>query len=105
MPWILSGSWYSALLTYFVFLAFSFLAGMWFGLVYARFKVIGMVLLTAFIVLVLLAAAVIISWTHSWAAFGRYVSGLGVTAFIGVVVAISLIVVLAGYGTIRRITV
>ena len=59
----------------------------------------------AAIILVLLAAAAIINWTDGWAGFGRYVSGLDVTGFVAAVVGISLLIVVAGYGTIRRITV
>jgi hypothetical protein len=53
VPWIMDGPWYQAWLTSFVLLVLFFLYGMWYGLVYRRWNVPG---LLAFIAAQVLAA-------------------------------------------------
>lgn len=105
VPWILDGAWYTTWLTSFVVLVLMFLYGMWFGLVYRRRAVLGSVLLAAGQVLVLLAAAVLITMTNSWPAVGEFFTTLSVLGFVGVLALLAAALGAGGFATMRRVTV
>ena len=66
VPWIMDGPWYQTWLTSFVLLVVFFLYGMWYGLVFRRWSVPGLVAFVAAQILVALLAVVAVSTTHSW---------------------------------------
>ncbi len=105
IPWLLTGTWYAALITNFVVLVFCWLAGMWVGLVYSRFKVPGLLVLGAGIALLVLAIVAVISLTGDWSAVGRFFSGVTPLGVIGLVAVVAVLLGVLGYGTMRRITV
>lgn len=105
IPWLIDSSWYAALLTNFVLLIFSWLAGMWFGLLYSRFKVPGLLIFGAVLALVVLALVALISWTGAWAAVGRFFAGVTPVGVVGLMALIAVVLGLGGYSTMRHITV
>ena len=105
VPWIMDGPWYQTWLSSFVLLVLFFLYGMWYGLVFRRWNVTGLV---AFIAAQLLAAVVVIvavSATHNWAATGHFFTTLTAPALTGVLAALAVALGLGGLTTIRRVTV
>ncbi len=105
IPWILDGSWYQVLLTDFVLLSLVFLFGLWFGLIYRRFALIGSVAFFAGITVVLLLAALLITWQQAWSRVWEFLVDLNIVGASLLVAAVAVAVTLGGYLTIRRITV
>jgi len=105
VPWIFDGAWYLTWLTAFVLLVLVFVYGMWCGLVYRRWNVVGLVAFVAAQVLVLLAGAVAITWTHAWPGVGDFFTTLSVLGFTGVLAVLVAALALGGFTTMRRVTV
>src|SRR5262249_56269055 len=76
VPWIMDGPWYQTWVTSFVLLVLFFLYGMWYGLVYRRWSLVGLVAFIAAQVLVALAVVVVVTLTHNWTAFGHFFTTL-----------------------------
>ena len=68
----MDGPWYQTWLTSFVLLVLFFGYGMWYGLVYRRWSLPGLVAFIAAQILVALGVAVVVSLTHNWAAVGQF---------------------------------
>ncbi|EME58453.1 hypothetical protein [Amycolatopsis decaplanina] len=105
VPWLLDGPWYLTLLTAFVSLTLMFLYGMWYGLIYRRASVVGVVLFAAAQVLVLLGVVLLLSWTDSWSKLGTFFSTLTVGGLTGVLAVLVAIAGAGGFATMRRVTV
>jgi hypothetical protein len=105
VPWILDGPWYQTWVTSFVLLVLFFLYGMWYGLVYRRWNLIGMLTFVAAQMLVVLAVAAVLTLTHGWTAFGHFVTTMRSPAMTGVLAAFSVALGFGGLGTIRRATI
>src|SRR5215831_9817577 len=105
VPWIMDGPWYQTWLTSFVLLVLFFLYGMWYGLVFRRWNVLGLVVFIAAQVLAVLAAIVPVSMTHNWPAVGDFITALTALALTGVLTALAVALGLGGYTTIRRVTI
>ena len=105
VPWIMDGPWYVTWLTSFVLLVFFFWYGMWYGLVYRRWNVIGLVAFIAAQLLVVLAVIVAVSATSNWAAVGHFFTTLTAPALTGVLAAVAVALGLGGLTTIRRVTI
>jgi hypothetical protein len=105
VPWILDGPWYQVLLTNFVLMSLVFLFGLWAGLIYRRFALVGSVVFFAAITLVLVGAALLITWWQAWPQVGRFLVDLNILAASLLVALIAVVASLGGYLTIRRITV
>jgi hypothetical protein len=102
---ILNGHWYLTWLTCFVGLVLMFVYGMWFGLVYRRWNFSGLVLFVATQIVVLLAAALAITWAHVWNGTGHFFTSLSAVGVTGVLAAVALLLIAGGLGTLRRVTV
>lgn len=105
VPWIMNGPWYQTWVTSFVLLVLFFLYGMWYGLVYRRWNLVG---LLAFAVAQMLAALAVVgglALTHGWTAFGHFFTTVHAPALTGVLAAITIALGLGGFATIRRVTV
>src|SRR5262249_52437448 len=76
VAWIMDGPWYQTWLTSFVLLVLFFWYGMWYGLVYRRWNVVGLVAFIAAQVLVVLAVVVAVSTTGNWADVGHFFTPL-----------------------------
>ncbi|WP_037311486.1 hypothetical protein [Amycolatopsis orientalis] len=105
VPWLLDGSWYLTLLTSFVLLALMFVYGMWYGLIYRRAAVVGVVLFSAAQVLVALGGVLVLSWTDSWSKLGAFFSTLTVGGMTGVLALLVCVAGAGGFATMRRVTV
>ena len=105
VPWILDGSWYLNLLTAFVFLTLMFVYGMWYGLIYRRASVLGVVLFAAAQALVLLGGVLLLSWTDSWSKLGTFFSTLTVGGVTGILAILVGVAAAGGFATMRRVTV
>lgn len=105
VPWILDGPWYQIWITNFALLAVVFLVGLWLGLIYRRFGLTGSVLAYAALSLMVVAAAMLITWRQAWPALGNFLVNLNVLAASGLVLLLGVVVAAGGYLTIRRITV
>ena len=105
IPWIMDGPWYQTWLTSFVLLVLFFLYGMWYGLVYRRWSLLGLVTFIGAQMLAALAVVVAVSLTSNWHAFGHFFAALTVPALTGVLAALALTMGLGGLSTIRRVTI
>jgi hypothetical protein len=105
VPWIMDGPWYQTWLTSFVLLVLFFLYGMWYGLVYRRWNLVGLVAFIAAQVLAALVVIVAVSTTHNWAAVGHFLTTLTALALTGVLAALAAALGLGGLTTIRRVTI
>ena len=105
VPYILSGPWYLTWLTAAVALALLFVYGMWFGIVYRRWHLTGLLAFTAAQVTVLLLAAVLITWSRAWTGTGHFFTALSAPGLTGLFAALAAALLAGGYVTIRRATI
>jgi hypothetical protein len=105
VPYLLQGPWYQTWLTSFVALTLLFVYGMWFGLVSRRWGLIGVVSFGAAQVIVLLVGAVLATWTHAWHDIGHFFAVLSATGLTGLLAALTLVLFVGGFATMRRVTV
>lgn len=105
VPYILDGSWYVTWLTSFVGLMLLFVYGLWFGLVYRRWGLVGLVAFVAAQISVLVAGAVVVTWTDAWHAVGHFFTALSADGLTGLLAALTAVLFAAGFTTMRRLTV
>ena len=105
LPYILDGPWYITWLTSFVGLVLLFAYGMWFAIVYRRWRLIGTLTFIAAQITVLLAVAAAITLAHAWTGFERFFPALTAAGVTGLLAALAALLLTGGYATIRRITV
>jgi hypothetical protein len=97
VPYLLNGAWYATWLTAAVGLFAVFVYGMWYGIVYNRWGLLGTVAFIAAQALVIVAGVVVATSGH-WHAL----TALGLT---GVIAALTVLLLAGGHATIRRATV
>ena len=102
VPWILDGPWYQTWLTSFVLLVLFFAYGMWYGLVYRRWSLVGLLMFAAAQMLAALAVVAVLTLTHDWTAFGHFFTTVRAPALTGVLAVLAIALGLGGFGTIRR---
>src|ERR1035441_4252730 len=105
VAYLLAGPWYLTWLTSFVGLALMFIYGMWFGLVYRRWDLTGLLATIAALGIVLAAGVVITSHAHAWPAIGRFFTTVSAAGLTGLLAAHAVVPLAAGYATMRRVTV
>jgi hypothetical protein len=105
VPYLLNGPWYLTWLTSFVGLALLFVYGMWFGIVYRRWNLFGILTFIAAQVTVLLAAALVVTWAHGWAGVGHFFTGLTAAGLTGLLAVLAVALLAGGHATIRHATV
>ena len=105
IPWIMDGPWYETWLTSFVLLVAFVLYGMWYGLVFRRWSLPGLVAFIAAQIVVGLLAVVAVSATHSWSGVGHFFTTVTALALTGVLAVIALAMGFGGLGTVRRVTI
>ena len=105
VPWIMDGPWYETWLTSFVLLVAFFLYGMWYGLVFRRWSLPGLVVFIAAQILVALLVVVAVSATHNWSAVGQFFGTVTALALTGVLAAVAAAMGLGGFTTMRRVTI
>jgi hypothetical protein len=105
VAWIMDGPWYQTWLMSFVLLVLFFLYGMWYGLVWRRWNLIGLVAFIAAQLVVVLVVVVAVSRTSSWSAFGHFFVTITAPTLTGVLAALTVALGLGGLATIRRVTI
>jgi hypothetical protein len=105
VPYLLNGPWYLTWLTSFVLLALTFVYGTWFGLVYRRWNLIGLLAFAAAQIVVLVGGAALTTAAHAWPAVGHFFTTLSVAGLTGLLAALTAVLLAGGYTTIRRVTV
>jgi hypothetical protein len=108
IAYILAGPWYLTWLTAFILLAVTFAYGMWHGLVYQRWNLIGVVGLIAAQAIIAVAVAVVVAaaQAHAWPALGRFfTTTLTAAGLTGLLAALAAALLAGGYATMRRVTV
>jgi hypothetical protein len=105
IPYLFAGPWYLTWLTSFVGLALLFVYGTWFGLVYWRWNLIGLLAFAAAQITVLVGGGAIATGTHAWPAIGRFFTTLSVTGLTGLLAALAAVLLAGGLATVRRVTV
>jgi len=105
VPYLLAGPWYLSWLTSFVVLALMLAWGMWFGIVFRRWNVIGLLSFVAVQVLALTAALLIIGGRDDWHAVARFFNTLTIEGLTGLLAALTVVLLAGGYATVRRLAV
>jgi hypothetical protein len=105
VPYILVGPWYLTWLTSFVGLALLFIYGMWFSIVYRRWRMSGTLAFLAAQVTVVLAIVLLIIRTDAGPGIARFLTGLPAAGLTGLLAALAALLFAGGYATIRRVTV
>ncbi len=105
VAYIFAGPWYLTWLTSFVGLAVMFALGMWTGLVYRRWNLLGLIAFLAGLALVAIAGIVITSHARAWPAIARFFTTLSAAGLTGLLAAATVVLLAGGYATIRRVTV
>jgi hypothetical protein len=105
VPYLLAGPWYLTWLTSFVGLALMLAWGMWFGIIYRRWNLAGLLAFIAVQALALTAVLLIIGQAHGWHAFGHFFTMLNIGGLTGLLTALTVALVAGGYATVRRLTV
>jgi hypothetical protein len=99
VPHVLNGPWYATLLTSFVGLSALFVYGMWYGIVNRRWGTLGLLAFLAVQVLVALA----VTFAYSWS--GGHLASLSALDLTGAIAALTVVFLVGGHATIRRVTV
>ena len=105
VAYIMPGPWYLTWLTSFVLLTLMFIYGMWFGLVYRRWNLLGLLAFAAAQVTIGVAGAVAAIQAHAWPAIGRFFTTLTAAGLTGLLAALTVMLLASGYATMRRVTV
>ena len=105
VAYILPGPWYLTWLTSFVLLTLMFVYGIWFGLIYRRWNLLGLFAFIAALAIVLVAGVVTASHAHAWPAIGHFFTTLSAAGLTGLLAALAVVLLAGGYATMRRVTV
>lgn len=105
VPYLLAGPWYLSWLTSFVALALMLAWGMWFGIVYRRWSVAGLLSFIAVQAVALSAVLVIIGVANQWHSVGHFFSTLTIEGLTGLLAALTVALLAGGYATVRRLAV
>jgi hypothetical protein len=105
VPYLLDGPWYLTWLSSFVGLTLLFVYGMWFGIVYRRWSLIGTIAFIAAQVTVLLGASLLVSWAHGWSSVHHFFTALTAAGLTGLLAVLALALLAGGQVTIRRATI
>jgi hypothetical protein len=105
VAYILDGPWYLTWLTSFTGLALLFMYGMWFGLVYRRWNMIGVAVFGAAQVAIVAAAVVAAARADAWPGLGDFFTTLTAPGLTGLLAALAIVLLSGGYATVRRVTV
>jgi hypothetical protein len=105
VDYILDGPWYLTWLTSFVALMFSFVYGLWWGLVYVRWQRTGVRVFALAQIAALLAAGLTADRFAAWPNIGKFFTDLTAPGLTGIFAAAAAALLLGGYATIRRVAV
>lgn len=104
-PFILEGPWYLTWLMSFVLLTLLFVWGVWSGLVYRRWDLIGLWVFIAAQVIVGVVAALVVTWAGAWHQVGHFFVTVSAPGTAGIVALLATLLLVGGFATIRRLAV
>lgn len=105
VPYILAGPWYLTWLTSFVGLVTMFVYGIWYGIVYRRWSLPGILAFIATQIVVALVASLIITGAHGWTGVGHFFTTLTAAGLTWLLAVFAAALLAGGFATIRRATV
>jgi hypothetical protein len=105
VPYLFAGPWYGTWLTAFVGLFLMGVWGIWFGLIYRRWKLFGLLSFGAAQALVVAAAIVIAFRANAWHSIAHFFTSLTIDGLTGLLAALTVVLLAGGFATIRRVTV
>ena len=105
VPYLLAGPWYLSWLTSFAGLALMLAWGMWFGIVYRRWNLAGLLSFIAAQALALLLVLLTIGGAHDWHSVAHFFTTLTIEGLTGLLAALTVALLAGGYATVRRVTV
>jgi hypothetical protein len=105
VQYILDGPWFLTWLTSFVALTLAFVYGMWWGLVYLRWRRMGIRVFLVAQIIALLAVGLTADRFAAWPNIGRFFTDLSATGLTGVLAAAAAALLVGGYAAIRRVAV
>jgi hypothetical protein len=105
VPYLLAGPWYLSWLTSFVGLALMLAWGMWFGIVYRRWNVAGLLSFLAAQLVVLAVVLVAIGAADAWHSVANFFTTLTIEGLTGLLAVLAVALLGGGYATVRRLTV
>ena len=105
VPYLLAGPWYLSWLTSFVGLALMLAWGMWFGIVYRRWNLTGLLSFIAAQALALLLVLLTIGGARDWHSVAHFFTTLTIGGLTGLLAALTVALLAGGYATVRRVTV
>ena len=105
VAYLLDGPWYLTWLTSFVGLTLLFVYGMWFGIVYRRWGLVGTVAFIAAQVTVVLTVLLAVALVVTWAGVVHFLTGLTAAGLTGFLAVLAVALLAGGHATIRRATV
>ncbi len=105
VPWLFNGPWYETLVTAFVLGVAVMIYGIWYGILFRRWGVLGITAFVAAQLLVLTIGALATTWTHAWHDVGSFFTTISALGFAGVLAALTVVLGAGGYTTLRRVTV
>jgi hypothetical protein len=105
VPYLLAGPWYLSWLTSFVGLALMLAWGMWFGIIYRRWNLPGLLGFIAAQAVVLFVVLLAIGATDDWHGVAHFFTTLTIGGLTGLLAALTVALLAGGYATIRRVTV
>jgi hypothetical protein len=105
VPYLLAGPWYLTWLTSFVGLALMLAWGMWFGIVYRRWSLLGLFSFIAVQALAVTVVLLIIGLANRWHDVARFFTTLTIEGLTGLLAALTVVLLAGGYATVRRLTV
>lgn len=105
VAYLLNGPWYQTWLTSFVGLTLLFVYGMWFGIVYRRWNLAGLVVFIAAQVTISLVAALVVISAGAWQSLGHFFTDLTPAGLTGLLAVLAMVLLAGGHATVRRATV
>ena len=105
VPYILAGPWYLTWLTSSVGLALLFVYGMWVGIVFRRWSLIGVAAFVIAQLTVVLAVVLLVAGANAWSSVGHFFTGLTAAGLTGLLAVLAALLLAGGQATIRRATV
>jgi hypothetical protein len=103
VPYLLAGPWYLSWLTSFVGLTLMLAWGMWFGIVYRRWNLVGLLSSIAVQALALTAVLLMIAGANDWHSVARFFTTLTIGGLTGLLAALTVALLAGGYATVRRV--
>jgi hypothetical protein len=105
VAYLLDGPWYLTWLTSFVGLTLLFVYGMWFGIVYRRWGLVGTVAFIAAQVTIVLTVLLAVALVVTWASVSHFFTSLTAAGLTGLLAVLAVALLAGGHATIRRATV